>query len=82
MPWLEVLWIEGPGGNIEHIAQHGITTREVEEVLQNPQDSDVSESSGRPMVFGSTSADRFLAIVYEQIDPVTVYPITAFVVED
>ena len=82
MPWLEVIWIDGPGGNVEHIAQHGVTMQEVEEVLQNPLDSDVSESSGRPIVFGRTRAGRFLAVVYEPVDPVTVYPITAFDVEE
>jgi uncharacterized DUF497 family protein len=81
MPWLEVMWIEGPAGNVQHIAQHGITTQEVEDALSNPVDTDRSESSGRPIVFGYTAAGRFLAVVYEPIDQITVYPITAFDVE-
>lgn len=56
--------------------------REIEQVLRNPVDMDVSESSGRPIAFGRTSKGRFLAVVYEQVDEVTVYPITAFDVEE
>lgn len=59
-----------------------MSQEEVEHVLANPIESDVSESSGRPIVFGYTAADRFLAVVYEQIDDCTVYPITAFEIED
>ena len=42
----------------------------------------MSESSGRPIVFAYTAGGRFLAVVYEQIDAITIYPITAFDVED
>ena len=34
------------------------------------------------MVFGYTSAGRRLAVVYEQVDAVTVYPITAYEPEE
>ena len=78
MPWIEVIWIRGPGGNVEHIARHGVSVREVEQVLRNPVDTDVSESSGRPIAFGRTSKGRFLAVVYEQVDEVTVMPCTAY----
>jgi uncharacterized DUF497 family protein len=82
MAWTEVIWTEGPDGNIRHMAVHGVTPDEVEHVLARPIESDVSESSGRPIVFGYTAGGRFLAVVYEQIDAITVYPITAFDVED
>ncbi len=82
MPWLEVIWIDGPEGNVQHIALHGISPAEVEAVLQNPLDGDVSDSSGRPIAFGRTPSGRFLAVVYEPIDEITVYPITAFDVEE
>jgi hypothetical protein len=82
MTWIEVIWTEGPDGNIRHIAEHGITPDEVEYVMANPIDSDVSETTGRPIVFGYTAAGRFIAVVYERIDPITVYPITAFDIED
>lgn len=82
MAWMEIIWTDGPDGNIRHIAEHGVTPDEVELVLANPIESDVSETSGRPIVFGYTAAGRFLAVVYERIDAITVYPITAFDVED
>ncbi len=82
MTWIEVIWTDGRDGNVQHIAEHGITPDEVEHVLANPIESDVSETSGRPIVFGYTAGGRFLAVVYEPIDETTVYPITAFDIED
>ena len=82
MAWTEVIWTEGPDGNIRNMAEHDVTPDEVEHVLAHPIESDVSESSGRPIVFGYTAGGRFLAVVYEPIDAITVYPITAFDVED
>jgi uncharacterized DUF497 family protein len=75
-----ILWDldDDPDGNVQHCAEHGVTKEEVEEVLQNPEDSDVSRSSGRPVVFGHTSTGRHLMVVYEEADPDTVYPITAY----
>ena len=82
MTWIEVIWTDGTDGNVQHIAQHGITPDEVEHVLANPIESDVSEASGRLIVFGYTAGGRFLAVVYESVDELTVYPITAFDIED
>ena len=80
MPFDAILWDldDDLDGNVEHCAEHGVTKEEVEEVLQNPTDVDVSRSSGRPVVFGDTRAGRHLMVVYERIDPVTVYPVTAY----
>jgi hypothetical protein len=36
MPYFEIIWDEEPGGNVEHIAEHGITMDDGEEVLFNP----------------------------------------------
>jgi hypothetical protein len=69
---------DDPDGNVEHCAQHGITKDEVEEVLQNARDSDISRSSGRPVVFGNTSTGRHLMIVYEAVELDPVYRITAY----
>ena len=58
MPYDAILWDleDDPAGNVQHCAEHGITKEEVEEVLENATDTDVSRSSGRPVVFGDTSA--------------------------
>lgn len=69
---------DDPRGNVQHIANHKVTKEEVEEVLQNPTDTDTSRSSGRPVVFGDTDSGRHLIVVYEMIDAATVYPITAY----
>lgn len=54
------------------------TIEEVEEVLDNATDADISRSSGRPVVFGDTSSGRHLMVVYDEIDADTVYPVTAY----
>lgn len=80
MPFDRVLWDldEDPNGNVQHCAEHGVTKEEVEEVLENPVDVDVSRSSGMPVVFGDTRVGRHLMVVYEIIDGDTAYPITAY----
>ena len=82
MPYYEIIWNEEPGGNLEHIAGHGLTQEDVEEVLFNPVDRDVSRSSGLPIVFGFTTDGRYIMVVYEQIDDVTIYPVTAYDIEE
>jgi uncharacterized DUF497 family protein len=82
MPCYEFIWNEEPNGNVEHIAEHGLTPEDVEEVVFNPVDRDVSQSSGLPIVFGVTPDGRYIMVVYEQIDDVTIYPVTAYDVEE
>lgn len=82
MPHLEVVWEYGEDGNVGHLAKNGVTPGEAEEVLAEPIKHDVSRSSGRPIVFGFTGTGRKLAVVYERVDAITVYPITAFDVEE
>ena len=83
MPRFILVWDldDDPEGNIQHIAEHGITQEEVEEVLNDPRSSfGVSESSGLPMAFGWTSTGRHLTVVFERVeaDPPTVRPVTAY----
>jgi uncharacterized DUF497 family protein len=80
MKYDAVVWDldDDPEGNVVHCAEHGVTKDEIEEVLQNATDADVSRSSGRPVVFGDTNSGRHLMVVYEVIDAETVYPITAY----
>ena len=82
MPHLEFIWIDGPLGNIHHLAEHAVTPQEAEDVLSDPIATDISRTTGRPIAFGFTRAGRRLAVVYQQIDSITVYPITAYQVED
>lgn len=82
MPYYEIIWNEEPGGNVEHIGEHGLAPEDVEEVVFNPVDRDVSRSSGLPIVFGFTPDGRYIMVVYEQIDDVTIYPVTAYDLEE
>jgi len=82
MPHLFVFWDDGDDGNIAHLAEHGVTTGEAEYVPRHPIAMDKSTSSGRPIAFGYTRKGRKLAVVFEWIDELTAYPITAYDVED
>lgn len=55
-----------------------LSKEEIEEVLQNATDIDISRSSGRPVVFGDTTSGRHLMVVYKEIDEDTAYPVTAY----
>jgi uncharacterized DUF497 family protein len=81
MPYFEIIWDDGPGGNVEHILEHGITIDEVEEVLFNPTGRDLSRSSGLPIAFGFTPDGRYILVVYEKVDDFTIFPVTAYEVE-
>ena len=83
MAFLRCVWDleDDPHGNVRHIAVHGLTMDDVEHVLQNPLGREASLSSGRPIVFGFVPDGRLIAVVYEEIDELTVYPVTAYLVD-
>jgi uncharacterized DUF497 family protein len=68
--------------NTAHIAEHGLTPEEVESALFDDKTTfDVSDSSGRPIAFGKTVTGRFIAVVFEVLnpaDPLILRPITAY----
>jgi hypothetical protein len=80
---MEVIWDlpDDPKGNVQHLAEHGVTQEEVEEVLLNRRNPHtVSRTSGNRLVFGYTSTGRHVAIIYEKVldDPLTAYPLSAY----
>jgi uncharacterized DUF497 family protein len=81
MPWYDIIWDYQPGGNVEHVSEHGLTPEEVEEVIRDPLEKTTSRRTGRPVVTGFTSDGRLILVVYEEIDDITVLPITAYEVE-
>ena len=82
MPWFELIWEwDQEDGNVAHIAEHGISPEDVEQVFEHPIRHDKSRSSGRSMIFGYTGDGRRIAVVYERLDDVTLYPVTAYEVE-
>ena len=78
VPSYDLIWNPEPGGNVEHIAAHDLTPDDVEAVLLHPVAHDISQSSGRPMVYGFTPDGRYIVVVYEAIDDRTLYPVTAY----
>jgi len=81
MPWYDFIWNNEPGGNVEHIAEHGLTPGDVEAVVCSPLETTTSRSSGRPVATGYTPDGRLIFVVYEEMDACTVYPVTAYEVE-
>lgn len=75
-----ILWDrdDDPNGNVQHIAQHNLTKEDVEDVFDNPTGSDISRSSGRPVIFGETAKGKYIMVAYEAVDASTVYPVTAY----
>jgi uncharacterized DUF497 family protein len=81
MPWWQfIVWNDDPGENVDKISQHGLTIEDVEYVLMNPKRRVTSKSSGRPAVYGYTPDGDYIFVVYEEVDDVTIEPITAYIV--
>lgn len=75
-----------PDGNIQHLAEHGVTREEFEEVYFDRGESSLegaSRTSGRPMKSGWTSTGKYLLIIWDEVldDPRTIYPVTAYPVD-
>jgi uncharacterized DUF497 family protein len=78
MPFYFFIWND----EIErHLAEHGITPAEFEEVVCNPDEVEESRSSGRPIALGECSTGKYLACIYEMLDDSTILPVTAYEVE-
>ena len=80
---VQYIWdlAEDPEGNVQHIAEHGVTIEEAEEVVRDRYEATVARrSSGRPTVFGWTSTGKHLAVTFEVVDAELpqVYVVTAY----
>jgi hypothetical protein len=82
MKWTHIIWDATLGGNVEHVEANDLTTEEVEHVLENHVATGFSQSSGRPCVFGYTPDDRYIIVIYEEIDASTIIPVTAYEVPE
>ena len=84
MATISVIWDsdDDPRGNVRHIAHNGVTKEEVEEVLDDHyKDYFISrEEPYNPITFGDTTTGKYIAVVFEVVDPdpPRVYPITAY----
>jgi uncharacterized DUF497 family protein len=81
---VQIIWDDGElaDGNVQHIAEHGLTMGDVEHVLETPIRQGTSHSTRRPCCWGYTPDGDFVIVVYEEIDENTIYPITAYEVPE
>ena len=75
MPFYFYIWTPN---TIDHLAQHGVTPEEFEEVVGDPDFEDVSRSTGNPVAFGLTSEGRYICCVFRRLDDETIEPVTAY----
>lgn len=76
MPHYEFIWNDEPGGNADKC--DGLSKDDVEEVVMNPDEERISRSTGRPLRGGRTPDGRYAIVIFEWLDEITVYPVTAY----
>jgi hypothetical protein len=79
VPYYDFLWLEDA---IEHIAERGISCDDFEHVAQSSTRRGRSRSSKLPAAWGYTPDGRYIMAVFEQIDDLTLRPVTAFEVPE
>ena len=84
MRYSSVIWDEDddPDGNVQHVAEHDLTVKDVDEVLAAPVSEGHSNSSGFPAVWGYVPDGRFIIVVFEELDDDTIRVITAYEVPE
>ena len=66
---------------VDHLAEHGVSPEEFEEVINDPVTEFSSDSSGLPMAVG-WQGDRWLYCVFKFQTEIDVEPVTAYFIED
>ena len=75
MPYYEFQWTD----EIEkHLEEHGITPEDFMCVARNPVKTGESRSSGLPAAWGYTPDGSLIIVIYEQLDELTLLPVTAY----
>ena len=84
--FVQVFWDHLPGGNVEYIAQRGVTEAEFEDVFFNDGiPTEVSSASDWRMTkAGYTSTGKYVRIVWEEVEgePLIIIPVTVFFPDD
>ena len=78
-------WDYEEGQNVEHIAEHGLTTDDVEFAFENVLEYTTSRSSNRPARYGLTPDDRTVFVSYEtdyEDGEELIFVVTAYVIGD
>mgnify|MGYP001027020819 FL=1 len=82
MPWMDIVWNHEEGGNVDHITDNGLSIGEVEYVVMHARKYGRSRSSDRLILFGFTETGDYVCVVFEELDDITIYPVTAYLWED
>jgi uncharacterized DUF497 family protein len=84
MPIWSFFWDEedDPDGNVEHIAEHGVSIEDVEHVLKKPTEEGISKATGLPAAWGYSPDGRYIIVVYEEVAEDTVRVTTAYEVPE
>ena len=84
MRFVQVIWDDDDlaEGNVQYVAEHGLTMEDVEYIVENPTKEGISSSTGRPCCFGYTLGGDFIIVVYEQVNEDAIYPVTAYEVPE
>jgi hypothetical protein len=82
-PEVAFAWNDRPGGNVEHLAAHGLSTHEWETVFFGAPDHDHDKERTDSWVAEGRCRGRCYRSVYTILEgnvvfPVLVYPITGF----
>ncbi len=76
---------DDPRGNTQHIADNGLSTDEVEDVIYDPGSRPIqSRSSKRPALIGQTSTGKTIIVIYERHNDggiLVVRPVSAYEIE-
>ncbi len=79
MAHMDFLWTDDVVG---HIAEHGISQDDFEYVVCYPYSKGYSRASGLPAVWGHIPDGRYIMAVYEELDAITILPVTAYEVPE
>ena len=74
---IEIRGIEWDSWNENHIAEHGVSRTEVEEICRGRRPADPARED-RVRVVGRTSAGRVIVVILEPLDSGWYYCVTAF----
>ena len=80
-----VIWDDEPGANVEHVAQHGLSPDELDDILLDDRiPTAYSHNTRRPCKFGWTSTGKHIIVVWDELndDPRMIYPVTAYEVPE
>jgi hypothetical protein len=79
MAFFNFLWTDEI---VEHVAEHDVTQADFEFIVSNPIRRGISRSSGLPAAWGYTEDGRYIIAIYEEIDEITILPVTAYEVHE